>query len=122
VRGPHVAVAEAEWFLTGDFGYLDAEQRLILTGRKGNETIVAGVQHYQLEHALSSVPGVARAAARPTAEGFTVYVQGAAALEPALRTVLGQCFPPDLPVSLVFRAALPVDGRHHSKILYAELA
>ncbi|TGD79885.1 AMP-binding protein [Hymenobacter wooponensis] len=122
VRGPHVAVAEAEWFLTGDFGYLDAEQRLILTGRKGNEIIVAGVQHYQLEHALSTVPGVARVAARPTANGFTVYVQGTAALEPALWTVLGQCFPSDLPVSLLFRAELPVDRRHHSKILYAELA
>ncbi|QJX45549.1 AMP-binding protein [Hymenobacter taeanensis] len=122
VRGPHVAVAEAEWFLTGDFGYLDAEHRLVLTGRKGNETIVAGVQHYQLEHALSTVPGVARVAARPTPEGFTVYVQGPADLQPALRVVLGQCFPTDLAVSFHFRTELPVDGRHHSKILYAQLA
>ena len=122
VRGPHVAVVGNEWFLTGDFGYLDAQNRLVLTGRRGNETIYGGVQHYQLEHALSEVPGVARVAAQPSAAGFVVYVQGPATLEPALRKVLGYSFQPELVAAFHFRRELPVDGRHHSKILYAQLA
>ncbi|TGE06640.1 AMP-binding protein [Hymenobacter fodinae] len=122
VRGPHVAVPGQEWFLTGDFGYLDAQQQLVLTGRKGNEAIVAGLQHYQLEHALSTVPGAERVAAVPQAAGFAVYVQGSPSLEPALRAALGQYFSPAPPVVFQFRAELPVDGRHHSKILYSQLA
>lgn len=122
VRGPHVAVAGNEWFLTGDFGYLDAQNRLVLTGRRGNETICGGVQHYQLEHALSEVAGVARVAARPAAKGFEVYVQGPATLEPALRAALGHSFPSELVAAFHFRRELPVDGRHHSKILYGQLA
>ncbi|SNC59438.1 Acyl-CoA synthetase (AMP-forming)/AMP-acid ligase II [Hymenobacter gelipurpurascens] len=122
VRGPHVAVTGSEWFLTGDFGYLNDQHQLVLTGRKGNETLVAGVQHYQLEHALSEVCGAERVAACPFAEGFRVYVQGPADLEPALRKVLSQWFPSDLGIEFLFRAELPVDGRHHSKILYSQLA
>ena len=118
VRGPHVAAAG--WLATGDFGYFDDDQCLWLTARQGNEMAHRGVQHYQIEHVLQQLPGVERAAARATATGFAVYVQGPVDLE-TVRAELARQFPPGLCKQLHHRAALPVDGRHHSKILYDQL-
>jgi olefin beta-lactone synthetase len=120
VRGAHVAAPAGQWLRTGDFGYFDAAGCLWLTGRQGNEAIRRGVQHYQVEHVLQQLPGVARAAARPTADGFAVYVQGDTRPE-ALAELLEAQFPPGLCNPVHRRAHLPVDARHLSKILYAQL-
>ncbi|RDV14583.1 hypothetical protein DXT99_14390 [Pontibacter diazotrophicus] len=121
VRGAHVAVADREsWLSTGDFGYVDEENRLYLTGRKGNEQLHSSVQHYQLEHVLLHQQGIARAAALATAEGFNIYIEGSAQ-EADIRQALQQHFPAHIIRQILFREELPVDARHHSKILYANL-
>jgi acyl-CoA synthetase (AMP-forming)/AMP-acid ligase II len=119
VRGPHVAAEPAGWLATGDFGYVRAGT-LMLTGRRGNERLHQGVQHYQIEHLLQHVPGVERVGARADPSGFTVFVQGTV-LREVLEERLRQYLPPQLRWTLVFRPSLPVDRRHHSKIQYASL-
>ena len=120
VRGAHVAsVRPGEWLPTGDYGYM-ADDQLYLTGRKGNERLHQGVQHYQIEHVLSQLPGVERVAARAGAAGFTVFVQGPACPQ-AIAGALARDFPPGLCGAVRFRPRLPVDARHHSKILYDQL-
>lgn len=120
VRGAHVASARpGHWLATGDYGYV-ADGQLYLSGRQGNERLHQGVQHYQVEHALSRVPGVERVAARAGATDFTVYVQGPAA-PAAVAALLARDFPPGLCGAVHFRPSLPVDARHQSKILYDQL-
>ena len=127
VRGPHVA-AEG-WLSTGDFGYLGPGQQLCLTGRAGNEAICRQLQHYQPEHVLQHLPGVARVAARPGPQGFVVYVErlpGARLTAADVRQALAAAFPaPAFPQSVaarvLFRRRLPVDRRHLSKIRYGAL-
>ena len=120
VQGPHVAVAGLDWLLTGDFGYLNEANELVLTGRRGNERVHQGVQHYQVEHVLAHVAGVERVAALATEQGFTVYIQGKAA-ETDLLIALSANFPEGLINHLYFRPTLPVDARHLSKIRYDQL-
>ncbi|WP_162910468.1 AMP-binding protein [Hymenobacter oligotrophus] len=120
VQGAHVAAEPGTWLHTGDFGYLDAQGLLWLTGRKGNEAICQGVQHYQVEHVLCSLPGMERAAARATPTGFDVYYQGTVS-DAAVRTALAQHFPVGLCNRILRRQHLPVDSRHLSKILYHQL-
>ncbi|GAA3933203.1 AMP-binding protein [Hymenobacter algoricola] len=121
VKGAHVATAAPDgWLSTGDFGYLDADGRLCLTGRQGNEAIRQQQQHYQLEHVLQHLPGVARVAARPGRRGFVVYVEpaaGAVVAEAAVRAALA-VFPGPVCEQVHFRRRLPVDSRHLSKIRY----
>jgi acyl-CoA synthetase (AMP-forming)/AMP-acid ligase II len=120
VRGAHVAsTSPGEWLATGDFGYMAAGQ-LYLTGRQGNERLHQGIQHYQVEHMLSQVPGVQRVAAQAGLTDFTVYVQGPATAA-AVAAALAQHFPPGLCGGVRFRTSLPVDARHQSKILYDQL-
>ncbi|TVT43497.1 AMP-binding protein [Hymenobacter setariae] len=119
VRGPHVAAAPGAWLPTGDFGYFDAAGQLWLTGRRGAAALVRGVGHYQLEHYLRQLPGVTQVAALPRPDGaaFDVLVAGsitAAAVQAASATAFG----PGLVGQVTFRARLPVDGRHFSKIRY----
>ena len=120
VRGAHVTSARpGEWLPTGDYGYV-AQGQLFLTGRQGNERLHQGVQHYQIEHVLSHLPGVERVAARAGPAGFTVFVQGPACPR-ALAGALARDFPPGLCGAVRFRPRLPVDARHQSKILYDQL-
>ncbi|WBO83289.1 AMP-binding protein [Hymenobacter yonginensis] len=119
VRGAHVAAPSGEWLRTGDYGYV-ADGLLYLTGRQGNEQLHHGVQHYQLEHLLYHLPGVERAAARADAAGFTVFVQGT--VPPAsVAQLLAEQFPQVPVLGIQARATLPIDARHHSKILYSQL-
>ena len=120
VKGAHVATPKDDWLPTGDFGYLDEENGLFLTGRMGNERIHQGVQHYQVEHVLLSVAGVERVAARSTEAGFTVYIECNPA-ETDLRNALADHFPPGIVDRIHFRNELPVDARHHSKIRYEQV-
>ncbi|WP_187261151.1 AMP-binding protein [Pontibacter beigongshangensis] len=121
VRGAHVVASGKDgWLSTGDFGYLDRNKNLYLTGRKGNEQLHQGVQHYQLEHVLQHQPGILQAAAIATATGFDIYLEGTAK-EADIREALRQYFPVPVIKGIYFREHLPVDSRHHSKILYAKI-
>jgi acyl-CoA synthetase (AMP-forming)/AMP-acid ligase II len=119
VRGPHVAAPPGAWLPTGDFGYFDAAGQLWLTGRRGAAALVRGVGHYQLEHCLRQLPGVAQVAARPRPDGsaFDVWVAGSTTAE-AVQTASAAAFGPGLVGRVVHRDQLPVDGRHFSKIRY----
>ena len=121
VRGPHVAQAApaSAWLATGDFGYFDAQGLLWLVGRRGAATLVQGVGHYQVEHVLRHLPGVAQAAALPRADGagFDLFVVGPAPAN-AVRAAVAAAFGPGLVGRVQHRARLPVDGRHLSKIRY----
>jgi acyl-CoA synthetase (AMP-forming)/AMP-acid ligase II len=122
VRGPHVATAQpGQWLATGDYGYL-ADGQLFLTGRQGNECLHGGVQHYQLEHLLYHLPGVERVAARSDAAGFTIFIQGPTVSRQDVEELLTKTFHGTLSCTIHFRSSLPVDSRHHSKILYAQLS
>ncbi|MFD1874958.1 AMP-binding protein [Hymenobacter bucti] len=119
VRGPHVAQAPGAWLPTGDFGYLDAAGQLWLTGRRGAAILVRGVGHYQLEHCLRQLPGVAQVAALPRPDGsaFDVWVAGSTTAA-AVQAASAAAFGPGLLGRVSHRARLPVDGRHFSKIRY----
>jgi acyl-CoA synthetase (AMP-forming)/AMP-acid ligase II len=121
VRGPHVAApgGPQDWLATGDFGYFDAAGQLWLTGRRGAARLVRGVGHYQLEHHLRHLPGVAQVAALPRADGtaFDVFFVGMTTAE-GLRAATDAAFGPGLLGHVQQRAQLPVDGRHFSKLRY----
>jgi acyl-CoA synthetase (AMP-forming)/AMP-acid ligase II len=119
VRGPHVAQAAGTWLATGDFGYFDAAGQLWLTGRRGAAALVRGVGHYQLEHCLRQLPGVAQVAAlaRPDGSAFDVLVAGTISAE-AVHAASAAAFGPGLLGRVSHRERLPVDARHLSKIRY----
>jgi acyl-CoA synthetase (AMP-forming)/AMP-acid ligase II len=123
VRGAHVALpttaAAGGWLATGDFGYFDAVGQLWLVGRRGAATLVRGVGHYQVEHLLRHLPGVAQVAALPQLGGaaFEVFVVGTASAE-AVRAAVDAAFEPGLVAAVRHRPRLAVDSRHFSKIRY----
>ncbi len=121
VRGPHVAAPNGPetWLATGDFGYFDAAGQLWLTGRRGAAQPVRGVGHYQLEHHLRHLPGVAQVAALPRADGaaFDVFFVGMTTAE-GLRAATEAAFGPGLLGRVQQRDQLPLDGRHFSKLRY----
>jgi acyl-coenzyme A synthetase/AMP-(fatty) acid ligase len=121
VRGPHVAVPNGpkDWLATGDFGYFDDAGQLWLTGRRGAARLVRGVGHYQLEHHLRHLPGVAQVAALPRADGsaFDVFFVGMTTAE-SIQIATDAAFGPGLLGHVQQREQLPVDGRHFSKLRY----
>ncbi len=119
VKGAHV-VSENEWLVTGDFGYLNEEGELYLTGRAGNEKSIQGISHYQLEHVLLHIPGVEHAAAIVEGAGFKIIFQGKAASK-ELEILLKTKFPTIVISAIQQIDKMPLDNRHHSKILYKDL-
>ena len=119
VRGAHVISGSEDWHPTGDFGYLQ-EGQLFLTGRRGNETVIEGWQHYPIEHALRLLPGVNQVAAIPRLGVFTIHYSGTCSVE-ELRAHLLEKLPAKLVGKMVKHQALPVDQRHLSKILYQQI-
>lgn len=117
VKGEHVVTFHGEkWYRTGDFGYIDELDQLVLTGRQGNQNVINGVQHYQLEHVLMQLPGVERVAAIAH-ETFNVFIVGSI-LTQEVQSELEKYFPKACIGRIHFRKALPLDNRHQSKIIY----
>jgi acyl-CoA synthetase (AMP-forming)/AMP-acid ligase II len=121
VRGPHVVTPDGpeSWLATGDFGYFDDVGQLWLTGRRGAARLVRGVGHYQLEHHLRHLPGVAQVAALPRTDGsaFDVFFVGMTTAE-GIQATTDAAFGPGLLGHVQQRAQLPVDSRHFSKLRY----
>lgn len=121
VRGKHVVPeTDSEWLETGDYGYLDENRELFLTGRSGNENMIQGFTHYQIEHALTNLPGVEHAAAIAVNSTFKLYIEGSADLS-EINISLKKHFPENIISSVEKIEVMPVDPRHHSKILYRNL-
>ncbi len=121
VKGPHVVRKDwGGWLATGDFGYVDEAGQLFLTGRKGNEAIHGGVQHYQLEHFLQEMEGVEAVAAIAGKKGFKVYIKGSVA-RAIIESRLKEAFPVAIIEAVHFRKYIPTDPRHHSKVLYPKV-
>lgn len=120
VKGKHVVISKNDWLKTGDFGYLTANNDLYLTGREGNEQANFKLQHYQIEHLLLQQNGIEKVAAISTPDGFLIYLEGNIAAEEVWK-ILELTLPKASIKSVNLNKKLPVDLRHHSKIIYDKL-
>ena len=120
VAGPHVVLPEGQaWFATGDIGYVK-DNELFLTARRGNETSICGKQHYQLEHYLQHTKGIRSVAALANGHTFDIVFEGTATIA-AVQKDLNRVINAEAIGSITKTDKLPVDRRHHSKILYHQL-
>ncbi|MCM4156001.1 AMP-binding protein [Gramella sp. AN32] len=120
VKGKHVVLEkDQEWLNTGDYGYLDRNSDLYLTGRQGNETQVQGYGHYQIENVLNSLPQIKQVAAIANTETFDIFYEGE--VKPATIREKLKMFPVSIIGSIKSIKEMPLDKRHHSKILYHNL-
>lgn len=134
VAGPHVLhgyvdnpaadrdtkIARADglvWHRTGDVGHFDTEGRLWLEGRLKDAVSVAGTARhtFALEKAIDALPGIERSALLQAVDGQIALVVAGEHPEPAAVKALlrAQGF---ASVRLLQAEAMPVDGRHNSKI------
>ncbi len=120
VKGDHVAIAGNKWLATGDYGYFTECGDLYLTARKGNEATHFGLQHYQIEHLILQQNAVEKVAAIAVSNGFNLFVKGEVSTEEIWNSVHAN-LPSGLIKSVVIKEEIPVDARHHSKILYEKL-
>ena len=108
------------WHRTGDCGYLDDGGQLVLTGRLGDRLHWDGqwLDVYPLERKLDRLPGVQRSALIQAREQHYLYLEAPGAdpraLFESVSAALADMVCP--PVKLICVDALPVDGRHNSKI------
>ncbi|CAN5220907.1 hypothetical protein BH23BAC2_BH23BAC2_27730 [soil metagenome] len=120
VKGNHVVPEkDQEWLKTGDYGYINNEGELYLTGRLGNNIIIQGYSHYQIENLLATLTSVKQVAAIANKGIYDIYYEGD--VDPAkIRKVL-EVVPGSI-INVIRRIEkMPVDNRHHSKILYQKL-
>lgn len=120
VKGNHVVPEkDQEWLKTGDYGYINDEGELYLTGRLGNNIIIQGYSHYQIENLLATLTSVKQVAAIANKGIYDIYYEGD--VDPAkIRKVL-EVVPGSIINVLRRIEKMPVDNRHHSKILYQKL-
>ena len=120
VKGPHVVLPLGkEWFATGDIGYVQ-DGILFLTARRGNERVIDGKQHYQLEHYLQHLEGMRKVAALAHEHTFDIVYEGGTEIA-TVQAALHRVIAPHCIGKITRMDALPVDRRHHSKILYHQL-
>lgn len=120
VRGAHVATFRKDgWLNTADIGYLTTGNKLYLTARKGNEKPHNALQHFQIEHLLLQ-SGVKNAGVLSAFKGFKIFIEGFAD-EEEIRQILNKHLPHGTIQDIYFRSRIPVDARHHSKVLYYKL-
>ena len=108
-------------FLTGDIGYLDGENRVVLTGRGSPLVNIAGrkVDPAEVERVLAGLPGVVDArvlgvsCARRGQELVAFVVRSHSALTPiAIRQrCAGTLSPYKIPRRIIFIDQLPIDAR-----------
>jgi acyl-coenzyme A synthetase/AMP-(fatty) acid ligase len=121
VKGAHVATLKKdEWLKTGDAGYVTPGNLLYLTARMGNEMPHKAVQHYQVEHLLLQQKGVENAGVISSSKGFNVFVEGSVTKQ-NIWEILNKHLPQGIIKEVHLRTKIPVDARHHSKILYHQL-
>lgn len=121
VKGPHVATPKnSEWLKTGDIGYLNTNNDLYLTARKGNERCHKAIHHYQVEHLLLQQKGVVNTGAVSAPNGFKIFIEGNIAKK-EIWEILNSHLQPGIIKDVYFRNRIPMDKRHHSKILYSKL-
>ncbi|MFZ5723488.1 MAG: fatty acid CoA ligase family protein [Pseudomonadota bacterium] len=110
------AHAGTVWHRTGDAGFLDAQGRLWLVGRVKDAVSVDGTARYTfpLEKAVDALPGVERSALVADTGGRPVLVVAGRIDRAALQRELARHGFPGARIVAV--PAMPVDGRHNSKI------
>jgi len=119
VCGPHVLTTQHAWHATGDFGFIEDGQ-VFLTARSGNTEPCEGYQHYQIEHVLRLQEGIAQVAVHTKAEVLEVAYCGSIDTT-KVRQYVEQYFPAIARINVYKKKRIPLDTRHHSKILYNQI-
>lgn len=106
------------WHCTGDSGFLDAQQRIWLTGRIKDQLQTRSglsVSPFTVEKHLNGLPGIDISAVVQGAQGEIGVVLQSAECCRIAAPLLEKIFP-DEPVSFYVLSTFPVDARHHSRV------
>lgn len=120
VKGKHVASLDNNWLKTGDFGYLNVQNDLYLTGRIGNEKAHFALQHYQIENLLLQQNKIKKVAAIAKLNRFELFVEGNIK-ESEIWEIVKNNLPIGSISAIHLDKKIPLDIRHHSKIIYEKL-
>ncbi len=119
VKGAHVLAPKDAWHGTGDYGYL-LDGELYLTARSGNTEPCEHYHHYQIEHVLRLQDGVEQVAVQTNTDGVQVAYCGSLD-ESGILELAQQAFPEIQNIKVFQKREIPLDVRHHSKILYHQI-
>lgn len=108
------------WHRTGDYGFMDEQARIWLTGRDKDLISYQGalLPNYCMEIKLDALNGVSRAAVLNIDNKMAVVVETTKDQVVALKADIEACCQPVAGADLILYAIekMPVDGRHNSKI------